>query len=86
MLATLVASPFTEVLGRRRTLILGNFVQAIGWTIMYLAGSFGPLLGGRIVHAVGIGLANPTAYVFLSEVATIKYARIRVFFYRQLRS
>ena len=61
----------TEPLGRKRSLILGQAIILVGWTIMYFAPNFGILLGGRCFMGLGVGIIYPVSAMYLGEISLV---------------
>ena len=55
----LVAGSISELVGRKKTLILGQVFMIIGWVVIYLAQNFLTLLIGRFIIGIGIGIGLP---------------------------
>ncbi len=57
----LIAGPLSDAYGRKKIIILGIAIFSIGSLICGLAGSFGILLTGRIIQAVGASMIPGTS-------------------------
>ena len=68
----LVAGSISELIGRKKTLILGQIFMIIGWVVIYFAQNFLTLLVGRFIIGIGIGIGLPVTTLQLSEMALIK--------------
>ena len=55
----LVAGSISELIGRKKTLILGQIFMIIGWVVIYFAQNFLTLLVGRFIIGIGIGIGLP---------------------------
>ncbi len=74
MLGNLSSGLFTDRLGRKRTLVLSTGLLLAGWAALWPSGSsFGPVLASRVVSGLGTGVANPAAFMMLSELSLAKY-------------
>ena len=72
MIFMLVGGSIAELIGRKRTLIIGQSCILVGWTTMFLAKRFPILLIGRLIIGAGIGVCLPTSTLQLSEISLIK--------------
>ncbi|KAK5096860.1 hypothetical protein LTS08_007350 [Lithohypha guttulata] len=64
---TLVVAPFTFRLGRRGTILLGNFAAIIGSVIQASSYSVAQLIIGRVVTGFAIGCISSAVPTYLSE-------------------
>ena len=62
-----------EILGRKKTLLLGQFVILKGWFLVYFTKSYQLLVFARFLMGIGVGICYPTTYLYLSEIALVKY-------------
>lgn len=58
-----------EILGRRRTIMLGVFVMSIGAILQTFSTTIGELAWGRFIAGIGNGFNTATAPVYHSEVS-----------------
>ncbi|CAH9130938.1 unnamed protein product, partial [Cuscuta epithymum] len=76
-LAALVSSIFasfvTRKLGRKASMMIGGFVFLAGALINGLSQALWMLIVGRILLGIGIGFANQSIPLYLSEMAPFKY-------------
>ncbi len=73
MLGILSSSLLSSKYGYKICLIIGCFVQTLGWILLYFAPSFTILLIGRLVSGLGSGLCTPASYVYISDIALIRF-------------
>ena len=62
-----------EIFGRKKTLLLGQFVILKGWFLVYFTKSYQLLVFARFIMGIGVGICYPTTYLYLSEIALVKY-------------
>ena len=72
MILLLVGGSIAEMIGCKRTLIIGQSGIVIGWIIMYFANHFPILIVGRIISGAGVGLSFPISTLLLSDISLIK--------------
>ena len=76
MLSVMISMPIggtlAEMIGRKRTLIIGQLCILIGWAVVYFAKQFLILLLGRFLVGFGIGTSLPVTTLHLSEISLIK--------------
>ncbi|XP_073051677.1 sugar transport protein 1-like [Primulina eburnea] len=73
LLASIVASKVTRAFGRRLSMLLGGGLFLIGAMVNGFAYNKKMLVGGRTLLGFGIGFANQSAPLYLSEMAPYKY-------------
>ncbi|KAK4347079.1 hypothetical protein RND71_033418 [Anisodus tanguticus] len=73
LLSSLVASTVTRKLGRRLSMLSGGVLFCAGALINGFAQSVAMLIIGRILLGFGIGFANQSVPLYLSEMAPYKY-------------
>jgi len=61
----------SEMLGRKRLLMVSNIISICGLIIIYFALSFILLALGRIIQSFGMGLGAMAIGVYLSEITTV---------------
>ncbi|CAN4092080.1 unnamed protein product [Withania somnifera] len=71
--SSLVASTVTRKLGRRLSMLFGGVLFCVGALINGLAKNVAMLIVGRILLGFGIGFANQSVPLYLSEMAPYKY-------------
>ncbi|CAO2653802.1 Nn.00g032130.m01.CDS01 [Neocucurbitaria sp. VM-36] len=66
----LIAFPFAEKIGRKKTMIIASSVFLLGGTLMTASrGSLDMIYGGRAVAGLGIGASSMVVPVYISETA-----------------
>ncbi|GAB4831093.1 Transcription factor stp1 [Ancistrocladus abbreviatus] len=73
LLASTVASYITRKLGRRLSMLLGGVLFCAGAIINAAAKDVAMLIIGRILLGFGVGFANQSVPLYLSEMAPYKY-------------
>ncbi|KAJ8759310.1 hypothetical protein K2173_006830 [Erythroxylum novogranatense] len=73
LVASFLASTVTRVFGRKLSMLLGGLVFLVGAILNGLAVNIAMLIIGRILLGVGVGFANQSVPVYLSEMAPAKY-------------
>ncbi|KAK6152891.1 hypothetical protein DH2020_012530 [Rehmannia glutinosa] len=71
--ASVVAAPLTKKYGRRITMMMAGFIFLIGAGLTGGAVHLLMLIGGRILLGVGVGFANQSVPLYLSEMAPYNY-------------
>ncbi|XP_068645700.1 sugar transport protein 10-like [Aristolochia californica] len=69
LVASFFASGVTRLLGRKVSMLFGGLIFLIGTAINALAVNVAMLIIGRLLLGVGIGFANQSVPVYLSEMA-----------------
>ena len=72
MISMPIGGTLAEMIGRKRTLIIGQLCILIGWAVVYFAKQFLILLLGRFLVGFGIGTSLPVTTLHLSEISLIK--------------
>ncbi|KAK9919065.1 hypothetical protein WJX75_009114 [Coccomyxa subellipsoidea] len=72
MVGGLIGGYTTRALGRRRTMTIGSVLFLIGAGLQAGAVHLGMLIAGRIMLGFGVGLANQSVPLYLSEIAPPK--------------
>ncbi|KAL1365037.1 sugar carrier protein C [Arachis hypogaea] len=73
LLSSLVASTITRRFGRKLSMLFGGLLFLIGALINGFAQAIWMLIVGRILLGFGIGFANQSVPLYLSEMAPYKY-------------
>ncbi|KAI5436393.1 variant 2, species-specific tRNA processing [Lathyrus oleraceus] len=73
LISGLGASTLTRALGRRATMILGGLFFVSGALLNGLAFNMSMLIIGRLLLGFGIGCANQSVPIYVSEMAPYKY-------------
>ena len=72
MISMTIGGTLAEMMGRKRTLIIGQLCILLGWVVVYFAKTFLVLLLGRFFIGLGIGTSLPVTMLHLSEISLIK--------------
>lgn len=72
LVASFFASTITRVFGRKPTMFLGGLVFLVGSILNGVAEGIVVLIIGRLLLGVGVGFANQSVPVYLSEMAPAK--------------
>jgi SP family galactose:H+ symporter-like MFS transporter len=73
VVGTLLSGLLADKFGRKFTLILGQAIFAVCWSILFFAKDFQMLITGRFIMGIGCGINSPTVYMLLSEIALIRF-------------
>ncbi|RZC56082.1 hypothetical protein C5167_014946 [Papaver somniferum] len=73
LVASVCASTITKKFGRKITMFLGGLVFLIGAAINGAAMNIAMLIIGRMLLGIGVGFANQSVPLYLSEMAPYKY-------------
>ncbi|KAF8391429.1 hypothetical protein HHK36_023734 [Tetracentron sinense] len=73
LLASFIASTVTRIFGRKKSMLMGGFLFLLGAVINGAAKNIAMLIVGRMFLGFGIGFANQSVPLYLSEMAPYKY-------------
>lgn len=73
LVSSLIASTVTRKLGRKLSMLLGGLLFCVGALINCSARFVWMLILGRILQGFGVGFANQSVPLYLSEIAPYKY-------------
>nr|GMC64148.1 sugar transport protein 12-like [Ipomoea batatas] len=73
LVSSMVASYVTRKLGRRISIMAGGFIFLVGALLNGFALALWMLIVGRVLLGLGIGFANQSVPLYLSEMAPSKY-------------
>ncbi|KAL0911253.1 hypothetical protein M5K25_019380 [Dendrobium thyrsiflorum] len=73
LIASFFASTVTRVLGRKWSMFGGGITFLVGAALNGFAKGVAMLIAGRILLGIGVGFANQSVPVYLSEMAPAKY-------------
>ncbi|CAL9188240.1 unnamed protein product [Musa hybrid cultivar] len=73
LFATFIASWVTRRFGRRRTMLAGGFAFMAGAALGGAAADIYMVIFGRVLLGIGVGLANQSVPLYLSEMAPPQY-------------
>jgi len=76
VIGNLIAGPMTKAIGRRPSMILACLALLGAWALAFFATSYVVLLTSRIIAGLAWGVANPTAYLLLSELSLVRFRGI----------
>ena len=68
-IASVCSGSISDMLGRRRTILIGSIVCIVGIFVQGFSHSILMLFGGKLVSSVGFGLAHAIAPVYVAEIA-----------------
>lgn len=66
------AGPISDQFGRRISFGVSGVLSAVGVAILYTSSSQGQFLAGKVVNAVGLGMALTTGQIYISEITPLK--------------
>lgn len=75
------AGPLADRFGRRAAFVTAGCLSAAGVAIVYTASSRGVFLGGKMVNALGLGMALTTGQIYIAEIAPSKFRGIALSIY-----
>ena len=73
ILGVFLGIPISEMLGRKRLLLISHLLSMGGYLALYLSQSFLMLCMSRAVQCIGCGLGAMTMGVYLQEISTVRY-------------
>lgn len=65
-----------DVLGRRKTIFLGHFLNVVGASLQFSSWRLGQMVTGRVINGFGIGLTSTMSPIYLSECVVAQYRGI----------
>ncbi|KAI9769720.1 MAG: hypothetical protein M1835_006667 [Candelina submexicana] len=68
-LAALVSGFFSDILGRKKTIMIGSVLWIIGSIIVCASQNIGMLIVGRVINGMCVGLCSAQVPVYISELA-----------------
>ena len=72
MIFLLFGGFLNELIGRKKTMLLGQTCILAGWVVVYFSKIFEVLLLGRFFNAMGIGFTFSSGVLLLSEIALVR--------------
>ncbi|KAK9416058.1 putative MFS sugar transporter-like protein [Seiridium unicorne] len=75
------SGPIADRLGRRWTMFIAGIFSVVGVAIVYTAESNGQFLGGKMVNAIGLGMALASGQTYISEITPLKVRGIALALY-----
>ncbi|CAK7226328.1 hypothetical protein SBRCBS47491_006192 [Sporothrix bragantina] len=76
-----VAGPLSDRFGRRIAFVVSGMISAAGVAVVYTASARGVFLAGKMVNAVGLGMALTTGQVYVSEIAPTRFRGVALSLY-----
>lgn len=68
-LGALISGYISDILGRRKAIMLGCIIWVIGSTIICASQNIGMLVAGRIINGLCVGIESAQVPVYISELA-----------------
>lgn len=65
-----------DVLGRRRSMMLGHALNVVGAILQFTSWDLGQMVTGRVINGFGIGVTSTMSPVYLSECVLPQYRGI----------
>ncbi|KAH8678391.1 general substrate transporter [Xylariales sp. PMI_506] len=75
------SGPLADRFGRRWCMFIGGIFSAVGVSIVYTASTNGQFLGGKMVNALGLGMALASGQTYISEITPLKIRGIALALY-----
>ena len=72
-MGAIIALWLGEVLGRRKSVLVGTTIMTVGAILQISAYSVGQMIAGRIIAGIGNGINTSTAPVWQTETSQIKW-------------
>ena len=69
----LLSGFINDFLGRKKAMLLGQFIALLGWIGSYFAHTYTFMILGRCVVGAGIGILVSTTTIYLSEISLIRF-------------
>jgi SP family general alpha glucoside:H+ symporter-like MFS transporter len=66
------AGPISDRFGRCVSFALSGVISVVGVAVVYTATTPGAYLGGKMVNALGLGMALTTGQIYVSEITPLK--------------
>ena len=66
------AGPISDRFGRRISFAVAGLFSVAGVAVVYTAASPGTFLAGKMVNALGLGMALTTGQIYVSEIAPLR--------------
>ena len=67
--ASLIAGYITDILGRKKAIMIGAVIWVIGSVITSASQSIGMLVAGRVINGFSVGICSSQVPVYISELA-----------------
>lgn len=75
------AGPLADRFGRRSAFVAAGCLSAAGVAVVYTATTRPVFLGGKMVNALGLGMALTAGQIYIAEIAPIKFRGIALSIY-----
>jgi len=72
LFGAIVCGTLSDLIGRKKTLILGSCIFSVGTLLVFFSNSIGSLIPMRVFAGIGIGGAVPCAITLTSEYSPLK--------------
>lgn len=66
------AGPISDRFGRRVSFCISGIISIAGTAVIYTATTPGAFLGGKMVNAIGLGMALTTGQIYVSEITPLR--------------
>lgn len=66
------AGPISDRFGRRISFGVAGCLSVAGVAVVYTAGTPGSFLAGKMVNALGLGMALTTGQIYVSEITPLR--------------
>ncbi|KAI0123935.1 MFS sugar transporter-like protein [Xylariales sp. AK1849] len=76
-----VSGPLSDRLGRRWCMFIAGIFSIVGVSIVFTASVNGQFLGGKMVNALGLGMALASGQTYISEIAPLRIRGIALALY-----
>ncbi|KAF7901338.1 hypothetical protein EAF00_003559 [Botryotinia globosa] len=66
------AAPISDRFGRRVSFCVSGLISIAGTAVIYTATTPGAFLGGKMINAIGLGMALTTGQIYVSEITPLR--------------
>ncbi|KAK6606440.1 Alpha-glucosides permease MPH2 [Botrytis cinerea] len=66
------AGPISDRFGRRISFCVSGLISIAGTAVIYTATTPGAFLGGKMINAIGLGMALTTGQIYVSEITPLR--------------
>lgn len=66
------AGAFLDRFGHQLSFCVSGLLSIAGTAVIYTASTLGAFLGGKMVNALGLGMALTTGQIYVSEITPLK--------------
>ncbi|KAF7956944.1 hypothetical protein EAE96_004268 [Botrytis aclada] len=67
-----VAGPISDRFGRRVSFCISGLISIAGTAVIYTSTTPGAFLGGKMLNAIGLGMALTTGQIYVSEITPLR--------------